>query len=423
MFCGHDPWAWSARSGTPLPPRRSQPLLPPGDPEWCATDWRNRRMSTIAASIGTEVVAALADACIRLADGDVREAGIDSARVPHCWVMFGAIGARRPAGARAAHHCRDLRRCRRRLPARGQHLFRGAGRRDGGAVPRLRPSGRRLGLARGRAAEHAPLGMEATVQRNHPQSRRPRSVCAAVRSSTSRRSPAIASILRQLQDHILLELRDHETAIPLLANDTLAHLPPLTFFRGLVLELDGAQRDSFDISDAVVSPHRRCRAVFAIAKRRLAPANTLARLEAALLDFPEGRGHTPRGGGRISHRALLSDAGGKLPHRPRQAGKIRPAAAQDRLFLHSALPGIHRVHFHSGPHDDRTIPGGIRGYLGRRHAGGAGTVRGAGHRDHGSRSAARQDHHHWGRGGARRRDAARRRVRSAAANSPTTTRP
>ena len=91
-----------------------------------------------------------------------------------------------------------------------------------------------------------------------------------------------------MQEHIRLELRDHETVIPLLANDTLAHWPPLTFFRGLVLELDGAQHDSFDISDAVVSPIANAARVFAIAKRRLAPANTVARLESAMLDFPEG---------------------------------------------------------------------------------------------------------------------------------------
>jgi CBS domain-containing protein len=97
-----------------------------------------------------------------------------------------------------------------------------------------------------------------------------------------------ASILRQLQEHIRLELHDHETVIPLLANDTLAHWPPLTFFRGLVLELDGAQRESFDISAAVVFPIANAARVFAIAKGRLMPANTLARLELATLDFPQG---------------------------------------------------------------------------------------------------------------------------------------
>src|SRR2546430_10134876 len=47
---------------------------------------------------------------------------------------------------------------------------------------------------------------------------------------------------------------DHAIVIPLLANDTLANLPPLTFFHGLVLELDGAQHDTFDISSTALFP-------------------------------------------------------------------------------------------------------------------------------------------------------------------------
>ena len=43
-------------------------------------------------------------------------------------------------------------------------------------------------------------------------------------------------------------------AIPLLANDTLARLPPLTFFEGLVIELDGAQSDTFDIASVAITP-------------------------------------------------------------------------------------------------------------------------------------------------------------------------
>jgi signal-transduction protein with cAMP-binding, CBS, and nucleotidyltransferase domain len=39
-----------------------------------------------------------------------------------------------------------------------------------------------------------------------------------------------ASIVTNLRAHILGELHEQETAIALLANDTLANLPPLTFF-------------------------------------------------------------------------------------------------------------------------------------------------------------------------------------------------
>jgi CBS domain-containing protein len=94
------------------------------------------------------------------------------------------------------------------------------------------------------------------------------------------------TILQTVHDQILLELGDHAMAIALLANDTLAHLPPLTFFRGLVLDLDGGRRESFDIASAAIAPIADAARVFALAKGRLAPVNTLARLQAAMLDFP-----------------------------------------------------------------------------------------------------------------------------------------
>lgn len=77
-------------------------------------------------------------------------------------------------------------------------------------------------------------------------------------------------------------------AIALLANDTLIHLPPLTFFRGLVMELDGAQRETFDIEEAVVGPLTDAARVFALAARRLTPVGTLDRLRLAEIDFPQG---------------------------------------------------------------------------------------------------------------------------------------
>jgi CBS domain-containing protein len=96
------------------------------------------------------------------------------------------------------------------------------------------------------------------------------------------------SILAEVNDHILSELAGNELAVTLLANDTLAHLPIFTFFEGLVLDLDGERRDSFDIATAAIWPIADAARVFALARRRLAPANTLSRLEAAAQDFPPG---------------------------------------------------------------------------------------------------------------------------------------
>jgi hypothetical protein len=99
-----------------------------------------------------------------------------------------------------------------------------------------------------------------------------------------------------------------------------------------VLELDGAQHDSFDISTPWYLPSPTLR-VFAIAKR-LAQASTLAPGNRAAR-FPGGCGHPARSRGRIPHRTLLSDPG---RHRiePSKLGKF------DRLLLKTAFSSIQR---------------------------------------------------------------------------------
>ncbi len=87
---------------------------------------------------------------------------------------------------------------------------------------------------------------------------------------------------------MLVEYHEFDTAIPLLANDTFTHLPPMTFFRGMVLGMDGVQHKSFNIVDAIITPAADAARVFAISRGRFIPAKTLARLESATLDFPEG---------------------------------------------------------------------------------------------------------------------------------------
>ena len=96
------------------------------------------------------------------------------------------------------------------------------------------------------------------------------------------------SLVAGLQDEVAADLRASEQIIFLLANDTLAQLPPLTFFQGLVLDIDGAQHESFNIDEAALIPVAAAARVFALGKRRLTLLSTVERLRAAALDFPEG---------------------------------------------------------------------------------------------------------------------------------------
>lgn len=75
--------------------------------------------------------------------------------------------------------------------------------------------------------------------------------------------------------------------VPLLANDTLAHLPPLTFYRGIVLDLDGGERESLDLASTALEPISDAARVFALGQLSLTTASTLERLESAATTMPQ----------------------------------------------------------------------------------------------------------------------------------------
>lgn len=96
-----------------------------------------------------------------------------------------------------------------------------------------------------------------------------------------------SAILADLHAHLRQELAQPGPLVPLLANDTLDHLPPLTFFGGLVVELDGGERPAFDIGATAITPIADAARVFALSAKRLTVTNTLDRLAAAATDFPD----------------------------------------------------------------------------------------------------------------------------------------
>jgi CRP-like cAMP-binding protein len=68
------------------------------------------------------------------------------------------------------------------------------------------------------------------------------------------------------------------STIGILANDTLNHLPPLTFYDGAVLDLDGGRRATLDLETSALIPIADAARVFALARGRLDPPGALARL-------------------------------------------------------------------------------------------------------------------------------------------------
>ncbi len=286
LFCNHNPAriiaiirnANSLAEMTPLLGRSSQLVLDalaqPRDVDDCCR-------------LNAEVLSAAAEACIRLAEEDVKASGIDTPPpIPYCWAMFGA-------SARA-----DLMQpC---LPTIAAIYD------DSDNAVEIAHTIYFAAVAGETLSRLYNCGLIGTntywpegVQPSMPLSEWKRLYSETIRNPIgvdlyARREffdlsllSGDSSILRELQDTIAMELRDHDAAVPILANDTLANLPPLTFFQGLVVDLEGGQHEGFDISDAVIAPISNAARVFAMAKHRLTPANTLDRLEAAQLDFPE----------------------------------------------------------------------------------------------------------------------------------------
>jgi CBS domain-containing protein len=238
--------------------------------------------------IASEAGKALVEACIRIASRELRSAGFTAPAVPYSWMIFGAsarcdvLEPEMPTLAAvyddghpsfgpddSVYFAAVVGETMALLHACGMHTREGFFWPEGSQASMPLSEWKRLYSETIRN----PIGHDLYARREffdlEPLSADPDTISA------------------ELRDHIASDLREHKTMLPLLANDTLANLPPLTFFHGLVLELDGQQKDSFNIESAALRPIAAAARVFAIAKSHLDHAGTLSRLQAAADEFPE----------------------------------------------------------------------------------------------------------------------------------------
>ena len=243
--------------------------------------------------IGSELVAAAAEACIRLASADILAAGIDLPRAAFCWVMFGESARGdllRPALPTIAAVYDDS----------------DAASGPGDSMYFAAVAGETISWFHACGLDGSGLFWPEGSRPCMPLSEWRRFYCETIREPLAnglyerreffdvRLLSGEVSTLKNLEDEIVSEFRAHELTVRLLANDTLANLPPLTFFRGLVLGLDGVHRESFDIYTTAVAPIAAAARVLAISRGRIAAVNTLERLEAARADFPDSATHSAR---------------------------------------------------------------------------------------------------------------------------------
>jgi signal-transduction protein with cAMP-binding, CBS, and nucleotidyltransferase domain len=89
-----------------------------------------------------------------------------------------------------------------------------------------------------------------------------------------------ASLIGETQAWLRDQLSQSDRLVPLLASDTLGNLPPLTFFSGLVVALDGSEHHALDLARTALFPISDAARVFALSAG-LPAVNTLERLAAA----------------------------------------------------------------------------------------------------------------------------------------------
>ncbi|MEP7364075.1 MAG: putative nucleotidyltransferase substrate binding domain-containing protein [Acidobacteriota bacterium] len=95
------------------------------------------------------------------------------------------------------------------------------------------------------------------------------------------------SYAEALEEHVAGEVRASKGFVRILANDTLAQLPQLTFFEEFVIDLDGGTSRTLDLGAAAIDPIVDASRVFAVALGDLGTTHTLGRLETAGKAMPE----------------------------------------------------------------------------------------------------------------------------------------
>lgn len=88
-------------------------------------------------------------------------------------------------------------------------------------------------------------------------------------------------LLPELQRFVHQAMAASRSFLPLLANDTQDHLPPLTFYEGLVVDLDGREKSSVDLFEKALRPVADAARVIAMSAGQLNVTNTSDRLKLA----------------------------------------------------------------------------------------------------------------------------------------------
>ncbi len=158
-------------------------------------------------------------------------------------------------------------------------------------------------------------------------------------------------LFRELESHIRTELAAEPLFLRLLANDCLDKLPPLTFFRDLVIEESGEQTDTFRLENSALQPLVDVARVFSLACGTPLGASTRGRFEQARLLLP-AQASLFREAAETMRVVLFHQTRAGL--RLRSSGAVLPLSIlsrHDRQVLKSGFRSIHNLLAFTAPCD------------------------------------------------------------------------
>lgn len=337
LFCGHDPVRLiqalrEADSVVQLTPLLRQTIrsvregvAEPSDVDDCC-------------EISVAMMKALCEACIRQAQDELEREGMSAPKVPVAWVLFGA-SARGDSLEPT-------------LPALAVLYDGEAAEAQGEAAPAAMYFAALVGRALSRlhacglpvsgwewpegAQPSMPLVEWRRLYRETIENPLAHDLFARREFFDCQFLGGEASLLEGLQAEVRQYLAAGEGALALLANDTLAQMPPLTFFRGMVLDLEGSPQQRFAVGESMLAPLVNAARVFALACGRLGEVGSKERLASAMVDYPEAASTIREAMDAFRIGLYYQCVSGSNDLDPATLNKF------DQLLLKTAFAAIHR---------------------------------------------------------------------------------
>ena len=206
------------------------------------------------APMATAFDAAVLRRVVGLVEGALADEGLDSPDLAHCWVFFGAAGRGELLSRYDLDHglIYDEPEPDRRRAARGYFLE--LGRRVSGALAACGFVTTAKAIVAGQPSACRSVAEWERAFGNWIGNPIESCVYRATSFFDLRPVHGDCRLVERLERHIHAEEDRNPEFVPLLVNDSMANLPPLTFFKGLVIDDEGGYTETLDLQRATLQP-------------------------------------------------------------------------------------------------------------------------------------------------------------------------